>query len=404
MKLTDILAVLLAAVGAMCLAGIPPLFGAEAEAALESAWLAIDLEAWKDADRSTAMLNMFRLGSPEVDAFFVKRLEGHSNYKMGWREEAGRIMSVMKVNAERGCLWLIARSRSLSLPALSAAEAATFSCPDYQEDYQFGAGLLGDTRVFSWQRGPLLAPDVVYRTRMCDSAYGRLGQRLAPCVRLATLAKEKGWQWPLAALPPAMSYEERDERIRQLVELLKSPAAKEYVASRPSALVVVSASGDMPDIVHAARCVLSVTRPQLMKPPLPKTTMIDLWENEYPPLDAQEETLRRRLIEKPLAEIVRRLTYYETQLPRNRDHVKWALAQRDDRMEIAKALGTLYQEERARGFSGEIIELAGELIRLWHVKDKPAAEELARLVREVSEDPQAPWRVKDIASDILSRR
>jgi len=294
MRLIGVLMGLSAALAAMFSTEISLLAGAEPQAAsMETVWAAIDPMARKDVDRCKAMSVPFRLGSPEVDAFFLGRLGQYSDYKVGGREEMDRIVVVMKGNAEGGCLWRIAHGRNFSLSEINAAVVAMFSCSEYQEDYQFLAGLLGDTRVFLWEQGPQLAPFAVYRTRMCDRAYGSLFHRFAPCARLATLARQKGWEWPPKGVPGRMPYEERDRQIGQLVELLKTPAAREYVASRPSALAVVTASGEMPDIVQAARRSLSVSRPQMIKPPLPGATMMDVLENEYPPLSEKEKALRQ---------------------------------------------------------------------------------------------------------------
>ena len=383
----------------MCAAGQP-----ETDSPLLKAWNAIDMRDPKAVERNPDLLAPFKLGLPEVDAFVLNRLNEYSDYRPGWRQEFDRIKAVMKANGPRACVWLIVHSREQPFRGRATSGVVAICGPDSQEDCLYQAGLLHDQSEYYWEQGPNLAPDVVYRGRMCDSAHAFLFKRLARAEKLQALAEKKGWAWA-PALPPEMAYPERDVHIARLWEMLKTPEPAEYIASLPSALAAVEKSGEMPEMVKAARLILSrCGPPNLARLVGPKVPLLELLENEYQPLTENELAYRKRaLSELPAAGIAQ--DFRSGRTPRTQGHAAWALLHREDRLEVVKAVISLYKQpqypldELARF---DLVELMGELAREWQSKDAAATGQIIEFVRALVEDPRTHWSVREMALEILS--
>ncbi len=344
----------------------------------------------------------FRLGIAKIDAFCAAKIEGYSEVSKASRDDMARVIRVITANKERGCIWLIYRSRLLSTKGLTGALRAARNVK-YREYYQYLADLLRDTRPLPGHTGASVAPFMLYRPRVCDVAYWSLSKRLRSAEKLGEAARKAGYEWPLRRLPDRMTYAKRNEHIFRLWTILGFPEAARYVSSQPSALEALKKSKEMTDEVKTAERILGRCRPKLIKLTIPKEemTLSALLDNEQPPLTAKEKKSRERLLKKEYSAkvVVSRLP--QSRL-RDRGLIEWVILHREDRMDIATSLIAMYEDDKYPLMRLPLIELMAELLRTWKSVDPPAANKIVEFVKKISADKKTHWTVKEVASEILS--
>jgi len=344
----------------------------------------------------------FRLGAAEIDAFCTAKIEGYSEVSKASRDDMARVIRVITANKERGCIWLIYRSRLLSTKGLAGALRAARNVK-YREYYQYLADLLRDTRPLPAPTGASVAPVMICLPRVCDVAYWELSKRLRSAKSLREAAQKAGYRWPTRPFPDAMPYAKRDEHIFRLWTVLGFPEAAQYVSSQPSAINVLRKSEQMPLERKTAERILTRCKPKLMKLSIPKeeTTLSALLDNEQPPLTGKEKKARERLLKKEYSakDVVSRLP--QSRL-RDRGLIEWVILHRKDRMDIATSLIAMYEGDKYPSMRLPLIELMAELLPTWESFDKPATKKITEFVKKISADEKTHWTVKEVASEILS--
>ena len=249
-----------------------------------------------DVKPESEALQIFRLGSPDVDAFLERKLGSICGGRLEGAE-MNRMASVMAANKEKGFIWLLYQSRVQSIAGRSETTRAGKWLPDYQEAYQYLVNLLIDPTITPRSTFEAEVPSPTHPWRICDLAYIRLMQRLEYRVADTVAGNPATRPFSFSAMMP---HAERDKQIVKLVKWFKTEKTRRFVSSCPSALEALKKSKEMTDETKAAERILGRCRPKLIELTIPteQTTLSALLDNEYPPLSLKEKEGRQRLLEK----------------------------------------------------------------------------------------------------------
>jgi hypothetical protein len=372
--------------------------------ALQAAYDKIGEDSLQSAQGLAGALAPFDLSQPAVERFCTGKMDAYSPGITAPQTDIHRLVAIANANRERGCVWLIARGRSLSARGRGGSLVAGLKV-EYAEWYQYLAGLLRDRSLPVLRHpGASVAPTRLYPYRMCDSAYAQLRLRVASVKGLAKAAAAKGWTWPLRNIRAEMTHAERDVLVERMWRLLHAPEARAFVRSRPRALAKLR-PGAMAGHVRAARLVLARCRPRLLDglPDEKEARLVTLLEKDFPAATVKESATRKRLLDAKYSakDVAVRLAQ---ERHRDRGLIEWALLNRSDRSDVAAAVIEQYQlADRERlGLRLPIVDLLEELLRTWQQPEAKASGQIVEFLRSLSADAKAHWTVRQRSKEILA--
>jgi hypothetical protein len=245
---------------------------------------------------------------------------------------------------------------------------------------------------------------------MCDLAYLELQRRLAgtkAASRSENVEPVLGTQstgFSGVSLEATAPPSERDQHIQRMFEWSKTDSAKTIIAGKPSALATVSKAGEMRGEVRLVQLMLGRCKPRIVDiPGVPvDALLVDLLENDLPPLTSSEEAARKRLLSTSVSAKGVVDAFLQETL-RKSGLAEWVLFKRQDRAQIAKCLVELAKDERAY-VQVAVVELAGELLRTWGNQDAAASQEIVGLLQNMLKKPSISWAMKVQVQQALQQR
>ena len=130
-------------------------------------------------------------------------------------------------------------------------------------------------------------------------------------------------------------------------------------------------------------------------------SLLEVLQNEMSSLSKSKEASRQRLLSDPYTakDVVVRLPQDS---PRDSGFIEWVLLKRQDRLQIAEALHDLSKDNNTF-VQIPVLELAGELLRVWGKEDAAAIQEIGVLLKEMSANTSLPWGVRFRAQQALGQ-
>lgn len=365
--------------------------------ALETAWKSITPKA----PLTMEQVAFWSVDKPDVSVFLSSKMETLRETASGFQDIV-RMKAVLAANNEKGCIWLLAQSRMQSDRGYANAIRTSSDLDRCRELYRFLIDALTDPTETHVGTGLPDADMPVYSWRICDLAYLELHRRVSAEGNDAKNSGSKNTTQtatrpatiPGLPLGAEMEHSERNKHIQRLYEWFQTDAGKQFVAAKPSALAIVSKAKVMPAEVELVRLMLGRMHSTAAgAADIPSNvSLLDVLEHEIPPLSKSEEDYRQRLLldKYSAKDVVVRLPQ---PILRNRGNIEWVLLKRKEHAQIAKALRELAQDKRAYKQIA-IIEIAGELHRVWSKEDIAAAKEIADVLKDISADTAESWGIR----------